>query len=281
LAAVYDDQWTNGAQESTPPLSESGRALAVASLIVRRIALRGLDFLPPGEITFADYGRAVIAADAVANPDHPKYRDAFAEILQTRGIAATDALAYYQPHPRLVGHVDLAALADSDWYCYQMVNANRDAFGVPADKAFRIERRQRVTKLTWRGDPEPLEYRQIIMKVSWEELEDTGRPRWVRFGTTMVFDADNGDVVAVLTTNPAATGDGQADARGDFLDHLLLQDLIAVPGTEGGITALEHDGGPRLQGSGRYLHLATVDNQPLAPARRRSTNGTNGDAGDE
>ena len=46
-------------QEATrlnkPPREVAGRALAIGAARFRRIVLRALDYLPPGEITFADY----------------------------------------------------------------------------------------------------------------------------------------------------------------------------------------------------------------------------------
>ena len=52
----------------------SGWALATAAEQFRRMTLRALDYLPPGEISFADYGRAIIAPDQAAYPDDEKER---------------------------------------------------------------------------------------------------------------------------------------------------------------------------------------------------------------
>lgn len=56
--------------------SASGWALAVAAERFKRMIFRALDYLPPGEITFGDYGRAIVAADAASHPDDDDERQA-------------------------------------------------------------------------------------------------------------------------------------------------------------------------------------------------------------
>ena len=53
----------------TSTFAVSGRALYGASEQFKRMILRGLDYMPPGEITFADYGRAILAADQASFVD--------------------------------------------------------------------------------------------------------------------------------------------------------------------------------------------------------------------
>lgn len=261
LVGIYESRWRAMTEGGPPELSRSGKALWTAARAVRRIALRGLDYLPPGEVTFADYGRAVIAADAVASPDNPVYRHAFADILESRGVGSAASLRFVSPDHDLLPDVDLDALATSDWHAYELVNAHRDAFHVPADVAFRVEPRLRVCKKTWRREGE-VTYREFIMKVSWENLEDAGRKIWARFGTTMVFDGDSGKVIAVVTTNPAVTRDNQDVARRAFVEHLLDQDLVAEP--DRGLEVLAHtDEGIRVLATGRCLHLSRQGDPPI------------------
>ncbi|MCA9065551.1 MAG: hypothetical protein KDA96_20930, partial [Planctomycetaceae bacterium] len=64
----------------------AGRAAATAGDILR-ICIRALDYCPPMDITFGDYLRALLTADADMVPDDPKgYRVAFVEAFQKRGI---------------------------------------------------------------------------------------------------------------------------------------------------------------------------------------------------
>ena len=65
-----------------------------ASQRVLTICIRALDYLPPVDITFGDYLRALITADAELVPDDPqRYRVAFIEAFRKRGIFPFDVRA--------------------------------------------------------------------------------------------------------------------------------------------------------------------------------------------
>jgi hypothetical protein len=65
-----------------------------ASQRVLTICIRALDYLPPVDITFGDYLRALITADADLVPDDPqRYRLAFIEAFRNRGIYPQDVRA--------------------------------------------------------------------------------------------------------------------------------------------------------------------------------------------
>lgn len=65
-----------------------------ASQRVLNICIRALDYLPPVDITFGDYLRALITADADLVPDDPqRYRLAFIEAFRNRGIYPQDVRA--------------------------------------------------------------------------------------------------------------------------------------------------------------------------------------------
>ena len=267
LVEHYDRRWRVLSGSDAREFSKSGGALWQASQAMKRFALRGLDYLPPGEISFADYGRAVIAADAVSNPDDPWFRDRFAEILGDRLGVAPASLAFVPPQPDvLVEPSDLAALVVSDWHAYQLVDAHREAFHVPPEVPFRVEPRLEVTKTTYRSSGEAT-YSELLVKVSWEELEEGTHRRWVRFGTTVPIGTD-GRLLATVTSNPEVTGESQSAGRERFVQQLIDDGFIdpgggSRRGATGQIDAMVERGGLRLHGTGRCLHADAAGGLPV------------------
>ena len=116
----------------------SGLALAVAARLFRRMVLRGLDYLPPGEVTFADLGRAILAADE-ASPGDPRWGQRLRTTFVERGIVADEADLAVETnvfHPA-VDAASLQGLVDSEWVSYKFADANRDLLGIPDDAGSR------------------------------------------------------------------------------------------------------------------------------------------------
>ncbi len=270
LVEVYEQRWKAASDDpDNPQLSRSGKALIDAANLVRRLALRGLDYLPPGEISFADYGRAVIAADAVSNPDNAGYRETFARLLGARIGVPAGRLGFINPPADQLQPVDIDALETSDWHAYQLVGENRSLFGVPDGIPFRVEARQAVEKTTWRGGGTATTYRELIVKVSWEQLEKGSVNRWVRFGTTIAFDADTGTITALVTTNPAATGEDHRADRERFLQYLLDNEFVDYSHHGPEAWGVRDRQGLRVTGTGRCLHIAGAEDPPSRTAAGR------------
>ena len=64
----------------------SGKALFVAGGRLKRMTLRALDYLPPGEVSFAGYGRAILAADQASHPKDSEVRDWLKEQLDRKSV---------------------------------------------------------------------------------------------------------------------------------------------------------------------------------------------------
>ena len=65
LAGLVEQE---GDRFSDPSFSLSGKALALSAQQLARMIFRALDYLPPGEISFADYGRAILAPIKLVPP---------------------------------------------------------------------------------------------------------------------------------------------------------------------------------------------------------------------
>jgi hypothetical protein len=188
----------DGERFPDPGFSMSGKALAISADQLARMIYRALDYLPPGEASFAAYGRALWAADMVAFPDDGACRDGLCQAFVNRKIVAEEDALHVKTgfEAPLEQPVDLDDLVDSDWVAYQFANLHRDLLAIPKEvESFRIHPRLRTGK--WRGEDKPL-LEDILFRVSWDHVEDNGVGRGlpprrrVTAGTTLVINTDGG-----------------------------------------------------------------------------------------
>ena len=95
VAAAFAFAGLAGAAPPEPSGPDLARRFAdeavKAAQRVLNIAVRALDYLPPVDITFGDYLRALVTADAELVPDDPRrHRVAFVEAFRERGILPDD-----------------------------------------------------------------------------------------------------------------------------------------------------------------------------------------------
>ena len=109
--------------------------------------LRGLDYMPPGEITFADYGRAILAADQASFEDDT-WRRWLRENFVIRGIVRTESDLDVETNVpnRAIRDVDLQGLVDSEWVAYTFAEKNRKLLGIPRNAQFEVLPRIVVSK---------------------------------------------------------------------------------------------------------------------------------------
>lgn len=253
--------------------SESGEALAVAAKIFRRFLFRALDYLPPGDVSFADYGRAIVAADFASNPRTDYYRKGLIKEFVARKIVRNEQslLEGIPSSPDYLKDLDLDALVASDWAAYDFANDQSKLLGIPEDVPFRVRPRLMVEKETFRSEGVgPHQYREFIFKVSWEHDEANNLEgnfpsrRAVTMGTTLVIDYDTRQIRALLKTDKSRR---QSRDRNLFLKQMYEQELLPDRDDEAARANLPHisvfentstANVMRVAGAARSLHMMTT-----------------------
>ena len=218
------------AQEGIEEFSASGWALYAAREHFKRLVLRSLDYLPPGEVCFADYGRAILASDQASYPGDSMGRSALVEEFVKRRITSTAAeldVDTSYAHPA-VADLDLEVLLSSDWAAYEFAEHNRDFLGIPQNVRFRVRPRVRATK-KYRGAVDFEEVTECIFRVSWDREEDNPGDlplparRQITVGTTLVIDWKSRQVRVLLISDAARPPgmDRQQDDRNEMLRTLV------------------------------------------------------------
>ncbi len=280
---IYDRVWQRE-QERTgrSPLSTSGRALFIATERFKRILLRGLDYLPPGEIDFTDFARAVLASDAASHPgDGVERKFLSTELLRREAVIDRRSLNV-EVEPRRL-EVEPATLLASDWAAYDFVERHRDLLGVPAGKAFNVRPRLAVERRYFReGGERPL-VRELLLKVSWHLTESNGgmprvpAERQFTAGSCLSLDWQTGTIRALLRST-AAEGDGE-DERQRGLTQ-LAEDGALDPGAGAAGPWIERSGDlMRVRGVTRRLHAVADEAGESRPVAAEAKPPSGVDAG--
>lgn len=262
-----------GSDEYMRPSHAAKAALGHAYPFFRSFVLRGIDYLPPGELSFADVGRAVLAADrAVISVDErdserTERRTHFAQQFVKRGLVSDIASMSREVPPELdvTDAAQLPLIRDSDYLAYQYVESRREAIGIPDGVPFSVlPRIDASKKVGRRGDPLQ---RELILKVAWDGDEPaelpgaSGRKRLVRTGATVSLLWDTGRCLA-LVTSEILEPQHRAD-RDAFLVQLLHDE-------DGEVTLDETGEFIQLSGTHRLLHLSVDGRAAAVRGARRS-----------
>lgn len=237
------------------------------------LAFRGLEWLPPGEASFADLVAAMLAADRLFYPREKLAREVLAEGAARRCIALTKERTI---RLRAAGIDDLKRSARAR---AELAESVRERLDVPAGA--RVSVTARAFPLYEPPLPRPGESFQLtpeirpqsitpggehlLVKLSWHETEPNevtswGRLRRYRTGATLVLDA-RGRVRALLRNGGGAL---QSERRGAFLARLLADDpapLATRIGPDGrplehGVRASLRGDTLSISGAMQALHLA-------------------------
>lgn len=226
------------AEKNHDRLQASGFSLFAAGEQFKRMVFRALDYLPPGDVSFADYGRAVIASDKTGHKRYEEERDWIAQEFVSRSIVSdTNELTepMIQPNDKrllndALHKVDLQQLVDSDWVAYNFVSDNRSALGIPPDISFDIRDRQKIKKAYYLEEGKK-SIAECLLKISWYTQEENpaglGLPsrRIIPIGVTLAIDWDSKKALSYLVSDQSAQ---QKIDRDDMIRELQKRGLLQL-----------------------------------------------------
>jgi hypothetical protein len=189
----------------------------------RRVAFQPLDYLPPVDVQFSDYARAVLRADKVADPvDEDDYRGLMQEIFEKRGINhageedQTQRLYFYA--------YDIDRLSRSRTDAYHFLNENRRQLCIPADQDISVVDLYQTDK-TVIGEGKLA--REIVLQYAWREdvalkgaaygpLE--GEMASLLCGGTLIFDG-RGNILSWIRKPGTGRQEGSRRRRRSYCDE--------------------------------------------------------------
>jgi len=243
--------------------------IAYASDRTLGLAFRGLDWLPPGDASFADLTLAMLAADQEFFPDDARTRTQLRQEATSRGIPLSDAA------PRFVSHVEVPLNAAAE---KKFLARHREALEIPSRTDVQVSVRRihiykpppvpRTTSESFDLTPDMKRWvspdtENCLIKLAWEQhetndLEGWGTSRSYRTGSTIVA-TPAGRVRAVLHNRNAARS---TRSRSNFLRRMLSGQRVApmigpdgIP-LESGLRAELRDDTLSITGAMQALHVA-------------------------
>ncbi len=262
MVRIHERNWARYGGE----FSTSGRALAEAVTSFQRIVFRALDYLPPGEASFADYGRAISIGNKTSFVTWGHESQWLVEEFQRRRvIEGPDELQRIEPEELYrTKHVDGELLARNDAEAHKFVDMRRSLFNIPAGVPINVYPRLRTRKGSgwgkrWATD---VQY-EILMKVSWEQIEEDSfdrrfpRARSVTCGTTIVLNPDGWASHVLSAEIEAQRAERDRMVRSMLESGLLRRSSEREPAAgplEAPIRVDVLKGIMKISGAGRLLH---------------------------
>jgi hypothetical protein len=160
----------------------------------RRIALRPLDFLPPVDVRFVDYARAVLRVHSFSHPeDRHGYRDVMRSVFEARGLTQLED-ATKPPSLRFNYLYDIDRISRSRIDAYRFLDDHRRELCIPAQQDFYVADLYEANPVTRGGQRLS---REVVIQYVWMEEVELEPSYYSRFqgcriplwcGGTLVFD---------------------------------------------------------------------------------------------
>ena len=140
---------------------------------MQRTAIQPLDLLPPTDVTFRDYAKAVLRVEALSNPTDPyghydRMLNAFVkrEILTAKDKQDLSKPRYLYDRLRVKVFHDIESISRSRAGAYAFLDDNRDALLIPSGQDVIVADLYDAHKLTRQARRLP---REIILVYIWRE----------------------------------------------------------------------------------------------------------------
>jgi hypothetical protein len=228
---MYNRRWEAYSEPTDNALarySRSGKALWDTRQQFKRMTLRALDYLPRGQITFADYARAVIAADQASHPDDTEERAWLKMEFVKRGIVPNEAALDVVPPAADFIDADLDLLLRDGEAARAFAMKHSKLLRIPEGRTFTVDTPMKVIKKYYHRTDDGAEHTEAsisecLIKVSWSEPEfGPGR-----LGTTLAIDWDSRKPRVLLSSDHSDRPD-EAGAQAVALAGLTEED-VSIP----------------------------------------------------
>ncbi len=201
-------------EEQAPGNEDQGKGLSlfIAASKIRRLVCRGLDYLPPAEITLFDLAYAIITADEVAFPEaaDSMIRNSLMQALIKRGIgqsAADYALDAAPGLPQILDAYDMEQMAADHSYLALFVADNQQALLIPVGTEYEVRKIICTDKKRFLSSGRSIHFQELIIKVTWlekvrlDESIDGAEHVYVRYGTSLIVDRKQRQLICRLSTS--------------------------------------------------------------------------------
>lgn len=260
MVQIHENIW---AARYDGDFSSSGRALAEALGIFQRMVFRALDNLPPGEASFADYGRA-ISAETRDNylAEELRRRRVIGDLGEVGYVERGELHGLRLASERFTYNDELVAKDNAEAHAF--VDRHRSLFNIPARVPITVYPKLQLTQTSgwgaWSGRFAGI---FVLLKVSWEKIEEDyfdrafPKARSITCGTTITLNLDGRVLDAV-----SADVDAQRAERDRMVRSLLESGLLrraSESASDSGplgspIRVSVRKGVMKISGAGRLLH---------------------------